>query len=105
MNEMSAKASNYCVTNLDFFLYLWHTSCSCQKDNRNSHIKYDIINDRYPDKPIVRLYINDINSSNNVNIEWIFDSHKLNQEFSSHKIVSEFIKNKNTNHPLLLMEI
>jgi len=68
-------------------------------------IKYDIINDRYPDKPIVRLYINDIHSSYNTSIEWIFDNHKLNQEFSSPKVVSEFMKNRNINHPLLLMEV
>jgi hypothetical protein len=68
-------------------------------------IKYDIINDRYPDKPIVRLYINDTNSSNNTNIEWIFDNHKLNQDFSSSKVVSEFMKNRNINYPLLLMEV
>jgi hypothetical protein len=68
-------------------------------------IKYDIINDIYPDKPIVRLYINDIHSSYNTSIEWIFDNHKLNQEFSSPKVVSEFMKNRNINHPLLLMEV
>jgi hypothetical protein len=68
-------------------------------------IKYDIINDRYPNKPIVRLYINDIHSSYNTSIEWIFDNHKLNQDFSSSKVVSEFMKNRNINHPLLLMEV
>lgn len=69
--------------------------------------KYDITKDRYPDHPIIRFWVRvpSVLSNTNINLQWIYDSKKLELDFSSPKLVSEFLKTKQPKSELFLMEI
>ncbi len=41
----------------------------------------------------------------NVNIQWVYDSKKLDLDFSSPKLVAEFLKTKQPKSELFLIEI
>lgn len=69
--------------------------------------KYDIIKDRYPDHPIVRFWVRvpSVLGNTNINLQWVYDSKKLDLDFSSPKLVSEFLKTKEPKSELFLIEI
>lgn len=69
-------------------------------------IKYDIISDRFPLRPIIRFYVDvPISVSNNIQLAWIFDDQKFNKDFSSPKNAADFLKSKNLKTNIMLMEI
>jgi hypothetical protein len=71
-----------------------------------SVVKYDIITDRYPNQPIVRFYVNvPVLSTTNVQLNWVFDNQKFDDDFSSPKLVSDYLKTKEPKNELILMEV
>lgn len=61
--------------------------------------KYEILDNREPYSPLVRLFIT-LNSGYQLN--WIFDATKFNKEFSSSKSVSIYLNNKQIDNELFL---
>ena len=61
--------------------------------------KYEILDNREPYSPLVRLFVT-LNSGYQLN--WIFDATKFNKEFSSSKSVSIYLNNKQIDNELFL---
>jgi hypothetical protein len=61
--------------------------------------KYEVLDNREPYSPLVRLFIT-LNSGYQLN--WIFDATKFNKEFSSSKSVSIYLNNKQIDNELFL---
>ena len=64
--------------------------------------KYEILENRKPNSPIVRLFI-DTPSGHQIN--WVYDFYKLDEGFSSSQSVSLFLNNRETNNELFLSEM
>jgi hypothetical protein len=64
--------------------------------------KYEILENRKPNSPIVRLFI-DTPSGHQIN--WVYDFYKLDDGFSSSQSVSLFLNNRETNNELFLSEM
>ena len=64
--------------------------------------KYEILENRKPNSPLIRLFIN---TPSGHQVNWIFDCKKLNDEFSSSQSVSLFLNNRDINNELFLSEM
>jgi hypothetical protein len=64
--------------------------------------KYEILENRKPNSPLIRLFIN---TPSGHQINWIYDFYKLNDEFSSSQSVSLFLNNRDINNELFLSEM
>lgn len=64
--------------------------------------KYEILENRKPNSPIIRLFVN---TPSGYQINWVYDFHKLNDGFSSSHSVSLFLNNKEINNELFLSEM
>jgi hypothetical protein len=64
--------------------------------------KYEILENRKSNSPIVRLFID---TPSGYQINWVYDFYKLNDGFSSSQSVSLFLNNRETNNELFLSEM
>jgi hypothetical protein len=64
--------------------------------------KYEILENRKPNSPLIRLFIN---TPSGHQINWIYDFYKLNDEFSSSQSVTLFLNNREINNELFLSEM
>jgi hypothetical protein len=64
--------------------------------------KYEILENRKPNSPLIRLFIN---TPSGHQINWVYDFYKLNDEFSSSQSVTLFLNNRDINNELFLSEM
>ena len=64
--------------------------------------KYEILENRKPNSPLIRLFIN---TPSGHQINWVYDFYKLNDEFSSSQSVTLFLNNREINNELFLSEM
>jgi hypothetical protein len=64
--------------------------------------KYEILENRKPNSPLIRLFIN---TPSGYQINWVYDFYKLNDEFSSSQSVTLFLNNRDINNELFLSEM
>jgi hypothetical protein len=64
--------------------------------------KYEILENRKPNSPLIRLFIN---TPSGHQTNWVYDFYKLNDEFSSSQSVTLFLNNREINNELFLSEM
>jgi len=68
-------------------------------------INFEILEGRYPGQPIVKFIVNvPVLSTNNINLNWIYDKYRFSSNFSSEEIVNDFLKTNKPTSKLLLVE-
>lgn len=66
---------------------------------------YEILTNRHPEQPSVRFYIRvPVVPGTNVNLSWIFDKYRFDNDFSNPKLVADFQKTGVPKNELLLVE-
>lgn len=66
---------------------------------------YEILEGRYPHQPIVKFNITvHMLGTTKVNLSWIYDKYKLNNDFSSNNLVNNFLKTGIPKDELLLVK-
>jgi len=82
--------------------FILGTNYKGYKTFKGFFFKYEILENRKPESPIIRLFIN---TSSGHQIEWIYDFYKLNNGFSSSQSVSLFLNNKEINNEFFLSNV
>jgi hypothetical protein len=65
-----------------------------------------LLEGRYPEQPSIKLNVNvPVLSTTTVNLSWIFDKYRFDNDFSSSELVSNFLKTGIPENELLLLEV
>lgn len=67
--------------------------------------KYEILEGRYPYQPIVKFTVDvPVLDNTTVNLNWIYDRYRFDDDFSSYVLVEEFLRTGTSGNELFLVE-